>query len=839
MTQAIDNPGVDAALPHRAGHACTHCSLPVPDGLYRSDRQEQFCCRACESAYEVIHGCGLDAYYRLREQQDEAQAPATRTDDPDRLSVFDTPKFNEMYVRDTEKGRCAADLILQGVHCAACVWLVEKLPRVVPGVIEARLSLRQATVRIVWDPAIVKLSAIAKALSTLGYAPHPARGSDKQGIHLAEQRAMLVRIGVAGALAGNTMLLALALYTGLFSGMEDKFANFFRWISAGLGLLALAWPGRVFFHGAWAALRTRSPRLDLPIALALGVGGVAGGVNVVMGRGDIYFDSLTVLVFLLLVGRFIQYRQQRRADEAVGLLFSLTPTHCRRVTQVGDRDSIEQIPVEALSVGDVIEVRSGELIPADGQIICGSASIIAALITGESRPVAAGIDDEVCAGARVSDATVRIRVTAIGEASRVGRLMALVQEGMTDKPALIAMTDRIAGWFVCALTVIAIAVFAGWCTVDLGLAIDHTVALLIIACPCALGLATPLTLAVALGRAAKQDILIKSGVALDRLARPGRLLIDKTGTITRGQMRVEAWHGEQSLAPLIAEVQQHATHPIARAIVEHFGGTELSAQQRAGIRDVQVHPTGVSAQTAQGTMHIGSASFLAGLGIQPTKEQQSLADQWSRRACTPVFVALNNKPVAFLAVGDALQDNAKSVIGQLRHWGWRVQMLSGDHPAVARQVGQAVGLSEDDIEAGATPEDKRDRVRCAVGDEPVVMIGDGVNDAAALAAADVGIAVRGGAEASMTIADVYLARPGLDPLVDLMKLARRCRQGVFRTLVVSLLYNALAVSLAAAGLINPLVAAILMPASSMLVLALAMQGQGMALRNPSPPEEVP
>lgn len=829
MTQAAYKPSARASSQHATGCTCSHCGLTVPKGMVDAMRKQQFCCMACESAYEVIHGCGLDAYYRLRDKAAAEQRQAKPTD-AQRLSAFDSDKFHELYVRRLDDGLCATDLLLEGVHCAACVWLIEKLPRVVPGVIEARLSLREATVRIVWDPQRAELSQIAKALGTLGYAAHPARGGDKRGVHLAEQRAMLVRLGVAGALAGNTMLLAFALYTGMFGGMEQRYAEFFRWISVGLGVLSLAWPGRVFFQGAWAALRTRSPHLDVPIALALGVGGVAGAVNVVVGRGDIYFDSLTVLVFLLLVGRFIQYRQQRRADDAVGLLFSLTPSHCRRVVHSTDGDadgeSIESVPVEALGLGDLIEVRSGELLPADGVVVQGQASVIAALITGESRPVPIAVGDRVCAGARLAGATLRVRVSAVGEASRVGKLMALVQRGMSEKPPIIALTDRVAGWFVCAVSFIALVVFVAWSVSDVALAVDHTVALLIVACPCALGLATPLGLAVAMGRSARRDILIKSAAALDRLSKPGRLLIDKTGTVTRGAMRVEAWQGDMALQPLIAEAERHATHPIARAIVEAYGDQELAAAQRAMLCDIRVDRCGVSARLGQGQLRIGSRLYLLEKGIAIEVSHGKQVSDWSGLGCTTVYVAIDDRVVAMIAVGDAVHEDAKASIDQLRRWGWEVSMLTGDERAVAMQVGQAIGLDASAIAAGVSPEQKLEVVTSRLGDErAVVMVGDGVNDAAALASADVGVSVSGGAEASMAAADVYLARPGLSGLVELIATARNSRCVIRRCLCVSFSYNALAVALAAAGLINPLVAAVLMPASSALVLGLAMHGQ--------------
>ncbi|MGB1125088.1 MAG: heavy metal translocating P-type ATPase [Phycisphaeraceae bacterium] len=826
MNTTLTQPGyVSQATVQPSPCACTHCGLPVPQGLVVPGQANQFCCQGCASAYEIIHGCGLDAYYRLREQSESNPQPRQAADQ-DRLAVFDTAKFHELYVRRRYDGTHVVDLMLEGVHCAACIWLIEKLPRVVPGVIEARLSLSSRTVRIVWEPERVALSEIAKKLSSLGYIPHPARGSDASGIQLAEQRAMLIRLGVSGAIAGNTMLLAFALYTGMFGGMEQRFADFFRWISAVLGVLSLAWPGRVFFKGALAALRTRTPHLDVPIALALGVGGLAGTINVVLGRGEIYFDSLTVLVFLLLVGRFIQYRQQRRADEAVGLLLSLTPTNSRRVTTNAYGESIETIPIEAVEVGDVLEVRSGELVPADGRVEQGRASVIAALITGESRPVPIDEGDLVCAGSRLSGATIRLRVSAVGESSRVGQLLSLVQQGMADKPPVVAVTDRVAGWFVCVVSLLALAVFSVWSLFDLALAVDHTVALLIIACPCALGLATPLSLSVAIGRSAKRDILIKSAAALDRLARPGQIWIDKTGTITRGQMCVVAWSGDTALQPIVAEVERHATHPIARAIVEAYAEQEPAAADRVAVEEVQVEPSGIAAKTAMGPLLIGSRQYLADRGVVTPAQQEHDAVDCMDRSHTSVFVALRREIVAKLTIGDAIYDDARASLKQLRQWGWEVRMLTGDEQAVADAVGHAVGLNTGQIDAGVTPEEKLAATRrSTVNDRAVVMVGDGVNDAAALAAADVGIAVSGGAEASMAAADIYLAKPGLSGLVDLIATARNTRRVIRRNLVVSFAYNAIGITLAALGLINPLVAAVLMPASSALVLALAMHGQ--------------
>lgn len=821
-------PGVALDAPVDAAMRCTHCALPVPKGLVEPGAAEQFCCTGCRGAYAVIHGCGLDAYYRLRESTGGTGVAVTQPDSAPagRFSSFDTETFHGLHVQALTSGLCSADLRLEGVHCAACVWLVEKLPRIVraaagQGVVEARLSMRQATVRVVWDPALVKLSTIARALDTLGYRPHPAKGLSRQALRRKEERKQLVDIGLAGALAGNIMLLAFAQYAGLWGGMERQYEQLFRFLGTGLGVLALLGPGRVFFRGAWSAIKARSPHLDLPIALALGVGGTAGAVNVAMGRGEIYFDSLAVLVFLLLVGRYIQFRQQRMADDAVSLMASLTPGDCERI---GPDGTTETVPIEAIREGDRVKVAPDGVIPADGVVMSGEASVVAALLTGESAPQTISPGDAVCAGTQVVGRAITLKVTQVGGQTRVGRLMALVESGIAAKPAIVQKADRVAGWFVVCVSLIAFAVFCAWSVVGVGIAIDHTVALLIVACPCALGLATPLTIAVALGRAAKRDILIKSADALEHAASAGLLILDKTGTVTTGQMRVLGWDGEADLKPWVARLEAESTHPIAAALARDLAVAEGAPVISPGC--ITHHRDGIEASLPIGRLCLGSAELMRRRGWALPERWASVAGQAEDAGHTPVFVALDGRIAAMCRVGDGLHPDAADAIEQATQLGWRVKIVSGDRPAIARRVGAAVGLDPGQALGGVCPEDKLALVRAAQQDagprRPVVMVGDGVNDAAALAAADLGIAVSGGAETSLAAADVYLARPGLAPLTELITLSRQTMRTVRRNLALSLGYNAIAIGLAAAGLITPLVAAVLMPLSSALVLALAV-----------------
>ncbi|MCL4866558.1 MAG: heavy metal translocating P-type ATPase metal-binding domain-containing protein, partial [Gemmatimonadales bacterium] len=503
---------------------CAHCGLPVPPGLVVPDRGDQFCCTGCEAVWGILHEAGLEGYYRLPERRGLAVATSGRS-----FEEFDHPAFHALYVRSRPDGLLETELYLEGVHCSACVWLVERVPLTITGVARAELEIGRSLAHLAWDPASTSLSAIARFLDRLGYRPHPFRGVRADALRRAEDRAMLQRIGVAGALAGNVMLLALALYSGLFDGMEAEFERFFRWISLALVTPALLWPGRVFFQGAWTALRSGILHMDLPIAIGLGAGYLRGLWNTVTATGPIYFDGVATLVFLLLVGRFLQLRAQRAAADSTELLHSLAPASARVV----EGDVVREVPTEALLPGAVIEVRPGDTIAADGVVVAGSADIDAALLSGESKPVHAAVGDQVWAGTTNLTAPIRVRVEETGESSRVGRILREVEAAARRRAPVVALANQLAGGFVAVVLVLAIGTTVYWWPTDPAAAIDHAIALLVVTCPCALALATPLAFSVAIGRAARAGILIKAGVALEVLGRGrGTIFLDKTGTLT-------------------------------------------------------------------------------------------------------------------------------------------------------------------------------------------------------------------------------------------------------------------------------------------------------------------
>ncbi len=807
----IGSPSTGAVAPPPDEHACAHCGLDVPRGLLEPDAGQQFCCAGCRTAWAILHQNGLERYYDLPDRRDRPVQSSGRT-----YEDFDHPAFHALYVTGVPGGLSRVELYLEGVHCASCVWLVERVPLVVAGVVRAELDVRRSRATVEWDPATTPLSAIGRTLDALGYPPHPFRGMARDGHRRREDRAMVARIGVAGAIAINVMLASLALYSGWMSGMEAEYARFFRWTALLLTLPALVWPGRVFFTSAWAALRTRSLHMDLPIALALAAGFSRGVVNTVADSGPVYFDGVAMLVFLLLCGRYFQLRGQRAAADSTELLFSLTPLVARIV---GGNGEVREAPAEGLIPGDVVEVRAGDTFPADGVVESGVSSVNVALLTGESRPVTMRAGDDVFGGTLNVESRLRVRVTAAGEATRIARLVRQVEDGARRRAPVVLLADRMAGWFTATVLALAVVVGVAWMQWDPARAVDNAIALLVVTCPCALALATPLAVTAAIGRAARSGILIKGGDALERLAKPSTLILDKTGTITAGAMKLVRFDGPEWVKPLVVALEAESSHPVAAAFREGLGLQVLPEVESSR----HVPGAGIIGRVGSHDVAVGKPAFVESTGAG--RMNRPVPALGPGRVLSEVWIAVDGRVAARAWLGDAVRPDAAQAIATLQREGWSVGIASGDATPVVLAVAEQVGIDPRRVVGNASPEQKLALVEATAWRQPVVMVGDGVNDAAAIAAASVGIGVHGGAEASLAAADVYLARPGLAPLVELVQGARRTMRVIHLGIALSLAYNVVGVALAMAGLINPLVAAVMMPASSLTVLMVAWRGR--------------
>ena len=801
--------------------ACAHCGLPVPSTEARAQEPLQFCCGGCRAVHGVLHECGLERYYEMRDRE---QGIDRSTQEPARVTGrgfehLDDPRFINAQTTVDVAGTRRAELRLDGLRCGACVWLLEAMPRIVRGVSEVRVDSARGIARIAWDDRATQLSAIARRFDALGYQLQPFGDPDAVARERAANRAWIVRIGVAGAIASNAMAVAFALYGGLLADMELGFRMFFQWCSVALAVVAVAWPGRIFLSNAIAAVRTRTPHMDVPVAFGLVAAVGAGTIATIRGTGSIYCESAAMLVFLLLVGRFVQYGRQRRAREQVELLLAIVPSIARKVA--GDR--VVEVAMDALVPGDVVEVTAGEACPADGRLLADSAHLDLSHLTGESQPVRVERGGPVYAGTRVLETPIRMEVSVAGSETRAARLLELVREASERRAPIVELADRVSAWFLPTILVGAVFTVAWWWPrIGADAAVARAVALLVVTCPCALGLATPLAVVAGIGKGARRGVLVKGGDVLERASRAGTLVLDKTGTVTEGLTRVARWMGSPDALALAASVEMHSAHPTARALVDSFG----EAASRGGVvaRDVREIPgLGIEGRVGRKLVRVGSARFMRERGATTSDEMHAYAADCKVAGFAPVFVAVDGKVEALAGVGDPIRPEARRTIARLRAAGWRIVLASGDDPVIASGVAKSLGIDARDAHGGLSPEEKLAFVQRDELARPVVMVGDGVNDLAALAAADVGVAVRNGAQASHHVADVCLAARGLRPLERFLSGARSTMRTIRVNLAVSVAYNAFGGVLAFAGMVNPLVAAVLMPLSGLTVLVIAMR----------------
>ena len=790
---------------------CSHCELVVPPGLVVDGAELQFCCHGCETVYSLLQEHGMQDTFQMA--QDSLPEDATRFSRQRLYAEFDQPEFLEKHVQTLPSGFQQVTLYLENVHCAACVWLLEKLPSFLEGIRSSRLDFARSKLTVVWEQEKLPVSEIAQFADRLGYPAAPYRGKEQEEIRKQEERRWLIRIAVAGACAGNVMLMAFALYSGMFGGMANTHREFFRWGSLLATIPAVFWAGKPFFQGAWNALRARTLHMDLPIAIGLSAGFIAGVIHTITGTGEVYFDTVTALIFLLLIGRWLQLRQQRLAFQATELLYSLTPP----MALLQEGDEVREVPTSSLRVGDLIEIRAGDRVPVDSVVVEGRSTLNTSILTGESLPVEVSEKSEIFSGTINLSARIVAAVKKVGEDTRIAKILQKVEDvGQADIPT-VRLAQRIVGYFVATVLCLAVLTLAIWWGHSPEVAIQNAIALLIVTCPCALGLATPLAINVSLGQAAKREILIKGGETLEKLATPGQIWLDKTGTLTTGSFSLVGWYGPESLKKDIHALEKHSSHPISEALVKEL---EAHAEDVSVSEVEQVHGSGIRGLVDGKALVVGSPEYLRELqdGAPFPQAISEQLENFIAHCWTPIVIARDGEIVGALGLGDQIRDDARKTIEQLKKQGWKIGILSGDHPGIVREVGKALDLDEKSCFGGVSPERKQQIVLSNRSDGPVVMVGDGVNDAAALAAADIGISVHGSAEASLAIADVFLARPGLAALGEVLQGARRTFRLIKSNILFSIVYNSIGATLAMMGILNPLVAAVLMPFSSLTVI---------------------
>lgn len=779
--------------------ACAHCGAPIPSEL----DGELFCCHGCATAHAWIAQAGLDQFYQLRDQQagPQTQDPPRTPESARNFAHFDDPEYLKSL--GMQAGDCELRVI--GMHCAACVWLLEQLPSRLPGLQSLRVNWQNQTVHLLWDPELLRFSKIAELCDTLGY---PLVADDRAAQDLAQKarRNALIRLAITGACAGNVMLVSLALYSGELSDMGPEFRRLFEVFAAVFAAPCVFYGAMPFYRAALASLRLGRLHLDVPIACGVLVGFGFGMVALGQGQGDLYFDTIALLVFLLLIGRRLQDESRRWAYSQAGALNVLLPAS----TTVKREGQWEQLSRLQLRNDDLVRVDPGTQAPADGTCVQGESHVDTRSLTGESHPIPVRPGAPVLAGSTNLGETFMLRVTAREEASRLGRVARSLSSAQDQRTGIQRSIDKVSASF--SWVVLSTALTAGgywYWTQGLQSGLDVFLAVLIISCPCALGLATPLALALAKARAAKSGIVVAKDRALEDLATLPHIAFDKTGTLTTGEIRVVDTHSilpEVQLHAQVATLEQQATHPIARSLQYWTHPSPVDPS----ITNIETLPgQGIRAQKGDTLLRLGRFRDL---------EFREAMQRWHHShgelsASSTVYLAHDSEIVAAIGLQDEARPGAQAWIHALQCQGRKISMLSGDSRNAVHNIAQQLGIQ--DARAEMTPEDKL----AALTAQPWVMIGDGINDAPALRCATVGIAVGQNAEIAAKVADIFVIRAGISNLRELFSLAKQTHSTIRRNLAFALAYNLIFALAAATGHIRPLIAAIIMPLSSLTVLA--------------------
>jgi len=787
---------------------CFHCGEPVPGDPALFARvgalDHPVCCIGCRAAAEWIASLGLQDYYRLR---DALPPRASAIGD---YSAWDRAQLQRMYVHQRGDGDAEVCFLLEGLRCSACSWLIERAMSAMPGVRETGVSVPGKRVRIVWQPQRVSLSALLVAIAQLGYVPHPLDRQSLSDVIEHEQRAALKRLVVAGLGMMQAMMFAIVLYAGALEGIETSTRDFFRWIGLLVTIPVVFYSARPFFAGAWRELRGRRPGMDTPVAFAVALVFVASIVETLRGGAQVYFDSASMFVFLLLGGRYLEMRARHRATDVVDALARLQPAVAQRL---GANGALESVGVHELQIGDCVVIGDGATVPADGELTSAQCRVDESLLSGESKALVRQRGEQLIAGSIVVDGPAQMRVMRVGADTTLSAIVRLVGRAQQQRPRWTRHGERAAAWFVSALLLATAATAGTWLVIDPSRAFAASLAVLVIACPCAFALAVPAALARSLTVLAQRGVLGLTPNAIEGLVRANYFVFDKTGTLSERSLELAA---TQPLAQTPAEVclqiaislEAGNTHPIAnalRAAAEH-SGTAPAQNVRS------VDGGGIEGEIDGERYRLGRPAFALGFDA---------ADSDS------IVLANRGGALARFELRETLREDAATTIDELRDAGAGIEILSGDSPA--RVAAVAVRLGIERFEARVRPERKLARLaELRAGGATVAVIGDGVNDAPALAGADLAVAVGGGAELAKSSADIVLAGDRLGALLEARRVAVATVRIMRQNLVWSVVYNASSVPLAALGWIPPWLAVIGMSLSSLAVIVNSLRIRAVA-----------
>lgn len=786
---------------------CSHCHLKFDKSVMIIDGSNYFCCNGCQGVFHLLSNEGLGSFY-------EKSANITLTPPSDTFedsSNFNSESFYEKFVKINSDGFSEVSLIIEGIHCSACVWLNEKALHKMDGVIEANINFTNNKATIVWADNVIKLSAIIDMIRSIGYNAFAYDASMQETHANRERKSYYLKMAVAIFASMNIMWIAVAQYAGYFSGITQDVKTILNIAEGILATPVLFYSGWVFFRGAYYGLKTKVVNMDLLVATGASLTYVYSIYITASQNGEAYFDSVSMIITFVLIGKFLEVLSKKNAADTLDVITKYIPSEVKVVKD----DRVVTCKLDDVNVGDIVVVSTGEKVLLDGEIVRGSGSFDESSLTGESEPVYKSLGMNVISGTTSIDADIHFRANKDFKHSTLSNIVTLLESAINKKPKIQQMANRLSEHFSSAILGLSFVTFIVWWlwphSFETSLMVGISV--IIIACPCALALATPVATLVGLSLGASRGILFKEAAQLESMAKVDTLVLDKTGTITAGKPEVVNEHIYSEFDKrLLYSLVKSSNHPVARGVFEYIKKQDENIVDTVFDEFIQLPALGMKAKLREKELLGGNRQLLNDNAV----DIEFLSDN------TLFYFVIDKKVVALYELNDKIKDGAKELVESLRKKGIETIMLTGDHAAIAEKVALEVGISKFLYEQ--TPQNKADYIsKLHQHNKTVVMVGDGVNDILALARADIGIVMGSGSDIAVEVGDVVLLNDSLKSLEDAFKISSTTFGLIKQNLLISLAYNAITIPLAMAGYIIPLVAAISMSLSSLLVVGNSMR----------------
>jgi len=783
---------------------CTHCKLEFDKSVMikkkDGDKTLYFCCKGCEGVYELLNSKGLDSFYE-KLGKNKLEPANINFDD---LERFDLEGFHKKYVKKTKDGFSEINLIIEGIHCSACVWLNEKVLHQTPGIIEATINYSTNKAKVIWDEDEIKLSKIIETIRAIGYNAYPydPAVAEEKAKKLRDDYYTRILVGVFATM--NIMWIAIAQYVGYFTGIEQSKKHILNIAEFVLATPTLFYSGWIFFRGAYYGLKNRFINMDLLVITGALLAYIYSIWAMVTKQGEVYFDSVTMIITFVLVGKYLEILSKKRAVDTLDKIIGSTPTEANVVGK-------GLVAVENIEVGDEIELKAGERVVIDGVLTKGSALFDLSVLTGESEPILKKEGDEIISGSIVIDSVVRYKTTKKANDSMLHNITELLSDAVTKKPHIEQLANKISGYFSVVILLIALFTFLGWYFVvgsGFEKALIVSISVIVIACPCALGLATPMATLVGISRLAKEGVLFKEASKIETMAKTTTVVFDKTGTLTVGKPMVVNFKKIKEFDINLAySLAKSSNHPISKALANYYKEHYDNLQDIKFDSIKEIQAKGVVAKYKEDTILGGNLELIKSFGIDFNIESEN----------SLYILAINSQVVAYFELRDTIKSDAKELIDKLKELKIKVVMLTGDNELSAKKIAKELGINE--VKYNLLPQDKADYIdELHKKGEIVLMVGDGINDSIALAKSDIAIAMGSGADIALSVSDVVILNNKLSSLKKAFLVSKKVYKTIKQNLGFSLLYNVTVVPLAVMGYVNPLFAALAMSLSSLVVV---------------------